>query len=181
MNSRIVTDPIFADFLRAQLAQAQALAAQSDIVDVIPLFGEPFFQFVVEFKCRGLTQDDKGAVVESDGPWAYGVNFPANYLRGGFGAPNVLAYIGPAPRPFHPNQRGKLICLEVRPAMPLTDIIYSLYELTTWSLVGTGDGGLNAEAAQWYRNQDPRRFPLDRRPLKRRAPDVTVKPADPKP
>jgi hypothetical protein len=178
MTNPSVTDPILADFLRGQLVQGMKLGAQSDVATVIPIFGNPPQQYVIEFRCKGLRKDERGAIVESNGPWGFGVNFPANYLRGGFHAANVIAYLGPVTNPFHPNQKGQFVCLDVLPAMPLTDIIYSLYELVTWSLLSTHDEGLNHEASQWYRNQNPARFPVDRRPLKRRVPK---QPEDPTP
>jgi hypothetical protein len=42
-------------------------------------------------------------------------------------------------------------------------------DLLTWRLYSTRDEGLNHAAAQCARNQPPERFPVDRRPLKRRA------------
>ena len=97
------------------------------------------------------------------------------------GPAEVLAYLGPVANPFHPNLRSPFVCFEVRPATSLTDLIFSLFELVTWSLVSTHDEGLNHEASQWHRNhKDSRRFPIDCRPLKRRALNFTVTPLDPK-
>ena len=177
MSNLTVTDAILADFLREQFTQAMQLASQSDLVTVTPLRGDPPRQYVVEFSCKGLMQDENGAVVESDGPWGFGVNFPAKYLRGDCHPSEVLAYLGPVTRIFHPNFKAltPFVCLEVRPATSLTDLIYSLYELVTWGLLSTADEGLNHVASQYYRNQDPKRFPIDRRPLKRRALNLTVK------
>jgi hypothetical protein len=174
-------DAILTDFLREQFAQAVQLASESDLVTVTPLRGNPPSQYVLEFFCKGLAKDEHGAIVQSDGPWGFGVNFPATYLRGNFHSAEVLAYLGPVPKPFHPNLRPPFVCLEVRPATSLVDLIYSLFELLTWSLLSTHDEGLNHEASQYYRNeQDPKRFPIDRRPLKRRALNLTVKPVEPK-
>src|SRR6185436_19649410 len=103
MNEPVMTDKIMADFLQEQCAQGLALAAESDLVTVTPLRGRPPRQFVVEFQCKGMAKDARGAVVPCDGPWGFGINFPANYLRGGFSAPEVLAYLGPVAAPFHPN------------------------------------------------------------------------------
>ena len=180
MNNPNLTDAIFADFLREQFVQGMQLAAQSDLVTVTPLRGNPPSQYVVEYRCKGLAKDEHAAIVESDGPWGFGVNFPANYLRGGFHPAEVLAYLGPVLNPFHPNIKGHFVCFELRPATSLTDLIYSLFELVTWSLVSTHDEGLNHEASQWYRNnKDSKHFPIDSRPLKRRALNLTVKHLDP--
>jgi len=180
MNKPNVTDAILADFLREQFAQGTRLAAQSDLVTITPLRGHPPSQYVVEFRCQGLMQDESGEIVASAGPWGFGVNFPAHYLRGGFHAAEVLAYLGPVPKPWHPNLRPPFVCFEVRPAMPLADIVFTLFDFLSWNLFSTHDEGLNHDASQWYRNQDPKRFPIDRRPLKRRTLNLTVKPVPPK-
>ena len=180
MNEPTVIDEILNDFLREQFTQAMDLASQSDLVTVTPLRGRPPTQYVVEFRCKGLAKDARDKVVMIDGPWGFGVNFPANYVRGGFHVADVVAYLGPVPRPVHPNLRPPFVCFEVRPAMPLTEIIYTLYDFLTWNLFSTHDEGLAHDSAQWYRNQNPNRFPIDRRPLKRRELNLTVKPIDPK-
>ena len=181
MNNPNPIDPILADFLQHQFARGMQLASQSDLVTVTPLRGSPPSDYVVDLRCKGLAKDAHGAIVESDGPWGFGVSFPANYLRGGFHPAEVLAYLGPVASPFHPNMNGHFVCIELLPATGLVDLIYSLFELVTWSLVSTRDEGLNHEASQWYRNQpDPKRFPIDRRPLKRRALNLAVKPFYPK-
>ena len=64
--------------------------------------------------------------------------------------------------------------MEVYPGMPLSEILYALHDLLTWRLYATRDEGLNHAAAQFARNQLAERFPVDRRPLKRR-PDVGFK------
>src|SRR6266850_1620648 len=122
------TDEILADFLREQFVQGIRLASESDLVTVTPLRGNPPSQYVVEFRCKGLAKDERGAIVESDGPWGFGINFPANYLRGKFHAAEVLAYLGPVANPFHPNLRSPFVCVEVKPATSLTDLIYSIFE-----------------------------------------------------
>ena len=180
MPDPTLPDSILADFLSEQRTQGMLLAAQSDLVTVTPLRGNPPSRYVLEFRCRGLMKDESGAVVESDGPWGFGVNFPANYLRGGFHPAEVLAYLGPVPKPWHPNLRPPFVCFELRPAMPLADIVFTLFDFLSWNFFSTHDEGLNHDASQWYRNQDPKRFPIDRRPLKRRTLNLTVKPVNPK-
>ncbi|MEY2410118.1 MAG: hypothetical protein QOF48_2788 [Verrucomicrobiota bacterium] len=181
MNKSRVTDPILDDFLREQLAQATQLASESDLVTVTPMGGVPPSQYVIEFRCRGLKKTSQNRIVADDGPWGFGVNFPANFLRGGFHPAEVLAYLGPVAQPWHPNLRPPFVCLEVRPAMPLTEIIFTLFDLLSWNLFSTQDEGLNHDASQWYRNQDPSRFPIDQRPLKRRIPSLVVTEQESKP
>jgi hypothetical protein len=59
--------------------------------------------------------------------------------------------------------------MHLAPGTGLVDILYALHSLWTYNLVATGDEGLNHAASQWYRQQDRKRFPVDRRPLKRRG------------
>ena len=56
--------------------------------------------------------------------------------------------------------------------MTLVEIVYGLFDLLTWRIYSTRDEGLNHAAAQWAGNQPPERFPVDRRPLKRRTSDA---------
>jgi hypothetical protein len=55
------------------------------------------------------------------------------------------------------------------------DILYACYEIWTWNLYATGDEGLNHAASQWSRQQNRSRFPIDRRPLKRRPGQAAMK------
>ena len=64
---------------------------------------------------------------------------------------------------------GKPPKFTLEPGTGLVDLLHVLHELWTWNLWATGDEGLNHAAAQWARRQDPGRFPIDRRPLKRRS------------
>ena len=57
----------------------------------------------------------------------------------------------------------------MQPGTPLVDLIYQLYEIITYHNVEMRENNaLNLEACSWARsNLD--RFPIDRRPLRRRA------------
>lgn len=168
------TDPIYNAFVRTQLTQGMQMAAESDRMALTPMAGNPPRQFILEFNCKSLVIDEQDRVIERDGLWAFGINFPATYLRGGFHGAEVIAYLGPEPRPWHPQIRPPFVCLEVRPATPLTALAVNLYELITWNLYSTSDDGLNKAASQWYRNSGASRsFPVDRRPLKRVPPPPT--------
>jgi hypothetical protein len=167
-------DNILVSFLQRQCEQARALSAASDLVRAYPMPGRPPFQYRVRFACRGLACDRQGAIVEHD-QWEVGVQFPPNYLRGPVHPSQVLAFLGAGSRPdlapWHPNIKDCFICLEVTPGMELTEILYGLFDLLTWRLYSTRDEGLNHAAAQFARNQPQGRFPIDPRPLKRRARD----------
>jgi hypothetical protein len=168
-------DSVWQGFLDSQYRAGMALAADSDILKLRPVGGPGTDRYVAEYKCRGLVQDDAGKVVEFD-RFAVGIWFPEDYLRR-VDLSLVVTYLGPSPRPWHPNIRPPFLCLHITPGTPLVAILHSCYELFTWRLMNTGDEGLNHAAAQWARKQDPSWFPIDRRPLRRRRLRLEVTPA----
>lgn len=170
-----MADKVYQSFLATQTDEALALAGDSDILTVRPVGKPPQQHFVAEYAARGLVKDRAGQVVEAVG-FAVGIWLPEDYLRHVIEA-QVLSYLGPHPQPWHPNIRPPYMCVHLVAGTPLVDVLYTCYELWTWSLYYTGDEGLNHAATQWARQQDPERFPIDRRPLKRRRLDIEVAPA----
>jgi len=74
---------------------------------------------------------------------------------------------------WHPNIRAPWICVgHVPPGVELTDLVYQVFEMISFHR-WTPHDPLNPDAAQWARNHQDR-FPLERRPLKRRSIDVQV-------
>jgi hypothetical protein len=60
--------------------------------------------------------------------------------------------------------------------MPLVDLLYQVYEILTYQkLTPREDDALNKEACHWAR-ANQKRFPIDRRPLKRRSLALEVEP-----
>ena len=164
-----MSDKIFEAFLRRQLEEGMALADSSDVLDLTPLAGgEPPFRYIAHFEGRrGLVREPGGQIVEFE-KFMVGIWFPEDYLRR-VNIPQVLTYLGPHPDPWHPNIRRPFLCAHIEPGTGLVDILYACHEIWTWNLFATGDEGLNHAASQWSRKQDRSRFPIDRRPLKRRA------------
>lgn len=155
-------------FLHRQLEEGLTLARQSNMLKLAPLPGEPVCRYVAHFDgAKGLIQQPGGRIVEFD-QFVVGICFPPDYLRR-VNIPDVLTYLGPHPAPFHPNIRPPFVCVHLDPGTGLVDILYALHSLWTWNLFATGDEGLNHSASQWSRQQDRKRFPIDRRPLKRRV------------
>ena len=74
---------------------------------------------------------------------------------------------------FTPTSARRWSAQKILPGTELCDILYTLYEMISYSNWAPHDG-LNQEACQWARNHQDL-FPLDRRPLKRRALDLHVK------
>ncbi len=165
-------DQVLKAFLRKQRAEALVLAGESDILKLAAIGGEPPSMFIAHFACKGLVESDDGRIEEAEG-FDVGILLPPDYLRRA-DVRQVLTYLGPHRRPWHPNIKPPYICVRVTPGMPLVDLLYTCHELWTWRLYATGDEGLHHAAAQWARRQDPGRFPVDRRPLKRRLLDLEI-------
>ena len=172
-----MTDRILYAFLERQFEEGMALARESDRLDLEPLGPAPVQRYMASYHARGLALDREAKVVETD-RCDIGIWLPDRYLRQ-VDVAQVLTYLGPHPTPWHPNIRPPFVCLHLRPGTPLVDVLYSCYETWTWDLFATGDGGLNHGAAQWARNQPPERFPVDRRPLKRRSLRLNVEHCSP--
>ncbi len=155
-------DPILEGFLRYQLQEGLALAQQSDVLQLLPISLD---RYRATFRCRGLICADSGEIVEAS-EFAVGIWFPSDYCR----AANpfqVLTWLYPR-NIWHPNIRPPFICIgKIAPATELCDLLYQTYELITYFNFATHDG-MNPDACQWARNHADR-FPLDRRPLKRRV------------
>jgi len=172
-----MNDKVFEGFLKKQCDEAIALANASDLLSVTPLDAPIPQHFIAEFRCKGLVLTQSGEVVEAD-RFLVGIFFPPDYLRRS--QPwEVLTFLGP-PNTFHPNIRcheelpgaGAICVGRVIPGMRLVEILYQIYEIITYTKVNLHDS-LNPTAAMWAR-ANMARFPVDRRPLKRRVLDIQV-------
>lgn len=159
-----MTDPILHAFLATQLIEGMALAAASDVLEVVPLAGVPPRKYLLRFRCTGLVTSDDGSVVEAD-DFAAGVFFRDDHLR--VASPSTLVTWLHPRTIHHPNVQAPAVCLgRVAPGMSLVEIIYQLHALITYNKA-TLDDALNVTAAAWARDHQDR-LPLDRRPLKLR-------------
>jgi ubiquitin-protein ligase len=162
-----IPDPILRAFLERQAEEGRALARASDILDLDCLPGGQ--HFIATYHCRGLVKDPAGAVREA-GAFHVGITFPAGYLRN-VNPPEILTLLGPL-NTYHPNLTfgGPFICIgHIVPGMQLVDILYQIYEVLSYQRVTPReDNALNREACRWARANQAR-FPIDPRPLKRRA------------
>jgi len=159
-------DPIFGAFLERQAEEGRALAQASDILDLDCL---PTGQhFLAHYACRGLVKGPDNVVREAEG-FHVCVFFGAAYLRT-VNPIEVLTFLGPL-NTFHPNLAfgAPFICVgRITPGMPLVDLLYQVYEILSYQkLTPREDDALNREACIWAR-ANQHRFPIDRRPLKRR-------------
>jgi hypothetical protein len=170
-------DKIFEAFLKRQYEEGMALAESSDLLDLYPMGVEPPNRYVAAFRCKGLVGGGDGEPIEAD-YFEVGIWFPSDYLRRAEPF-QVLTWLGPWDV-FHPNisDKGPFICVgKLAPNTPLVDILYQCFEIITYNKVTMReDDALNAAACVWARDNQ-HRFPIDRRPLKRRALDLKIEEA----
>jgi hypothetical protein len=163
-----VADRILSAFLERQRAEGLALAHESDLISLIPV-SPTGDRYVAEFRCTGLVEDAPGQVIDAD-HFQVGIWFPDTYLRQADPF-RVLTWLGPRTA-WHPNIWAPMsaICVgRLTPGTGLVDILYQVFEIVTWNKVTMReDDALNHAACQWARRHRER-FPVDRRPLKRRA------------
>jgi hypothetical protein len=164
-----MTDKVFNNFLERQHTDGQTLAAQSDILRLMPAAGAPPQQYIAEFRCQGVVQDRQGRVAEA-GLFAVGIFFPNDYLRRA-ATPEVLTWLAPV-NVLHPNIFGPAgaICIgRLEPGTGLVDILYQVFEIIVYRKFNPREyDSLNKGACAWARNNQGR-FPTDSRPLKRPA------------
>jgi ubiquitin-protein ligase len=166
-------DRIFDAFLRRQHEEGLALARASDIVTLVPLDPQ---HIVLSYACHGLIRTPEGGIAEAT-QFEAGVYFPSDYLRRADPF-QVLAWFGPR-EVWHPNisNQAPLICVgKLAPGTPLVDLVYRVYEIIAYHrYTPREDDALNKAACAWARN-NAHRFPIDRRPLKRRQLALEVHP-----
>ena len=161
-------DPIFQSFLAAQYERGMTLAGESDLLELEPLGESPPNRYIARFRCKGLVRSTSGEITEAD-RFEVGIWFPSDYLRRANPA-QVLTWLGPR-QVYHPNIADDLplVCVgRLYPGTELVDILFQLFEMITYAKVTMReDDALNREACAWAR-ANQHRFPIDRRPLRRR-------------
>lgn len=167
-------DKIFESFLKRQYEEGMELARSSDLIELYPMGGDPPNRYIAEFRCKGLVRAVGGDAVEAD-HFEVGIWFPSDYLRRAEPF-QVLTWLGPMDV-FHPNisDKAPFICVgRLAPNTRLIDIVYQCFDIITYNKVTMReDDALNREACAWAR-KNQHRFPIDRRPLKRRALDLRL-------
>jgi hypothetical protein len=169
-------DPVFENFLRRQHEDGMALAAASDLLELTP---GPLLRlpptYIATYRCKGLVRLPDGAIGEADFFQA-GIWFPSDYLRR-IDPFEILRWFGPA-NIWHPNisEMLPLICVgRLTPGTPLVDILYQIFEIITYNkFTPREDDSLNKACCSWARDNQ-HRFPVDRRPLKRRPLNLEVR------
>jgi hypothetical protein len=161
-----MNDAILESFLGRQLAEGMALAAASDLVELHPLGPEPVQRYVARLRCRGLVR--LGERVAAHDCFDVGVHFPSDYLRR-VNPLEVLTLLGPF-ETWHPNCRPPGFCPgHLAPGTTLVEILHQCVEILSWRKVTMKeDDCMNPAACAWAR-ANRHRFPVDDRPLRRRA------------
>jgi hypothetical protein len=188
MGGEASMDTVLRAFLERQFVDGMALAAASDLLDLVPIEfpveDGPPVRYLAKFSCTGLRMID-GAVREAN-EFVVGITFTPDHLVT-VDPMRVITWV--APDDFHhPNVgRGPLrshgpltICVgNVWPGVSLVDLLYQTFEVITYHKVTmTESDALNWEACQWARwNAD--RFPVDRRPLKRASRGLEIYEVEP--
>ena len=165
-------DRIFESWLERQHAEGAALAAASDVLSLWPEPDSPPRRYVASFDCQTMVRTDGEAV-----PWRgceVLIQFPPDYLRLVPDPAQIVALMSP-PRLFHPNVAPPFLCIgRIAPGTRLCELLVQLYEILTFQkLTPREDDALNRDACAWAR-RNMHRFPLDTRPLRRRAAEFEV-------
>jgi hypothetical protein len=162
-----MTDRVLAAFLERQHADAMALAAASDLVTLVPLPGTPPQRYFLKLACKGLVRTASGEIAEASN-FLCGIWLADDHLRH-VDPFRVLTWLEPA-NVFHPNLKPPLACIgRMTPGTPLVDIVYRVFEVVTYRRVTMLENdALNHDACVWAR-RNRHLFPIDSRPLKRRA------------
>ena len=160
-----MSDKIHTSFLRAQREQALALAAASDLLELTPGPGDAPSRYVARFKCDGLVRMPAGEIARAN-RFDVGIQFPESYLR--HVEPLQVATMLWPHNVWAPNVNGFGICVgHLPPGTTLVEILYQLFDIIAWNRFRLDDA-LNPDACEFARN-NMGMFPIDRRPLKRRA------------
>src|SRR5438105_3063891 len=120
-----MNDRILVAFLKKQQEEGMALAGQSDILKLSALGPLPQ-HYVATFHCKGLVQENGGAIVEAN-RFVVGYYFSDDYLR--VVDPGQTVVLFEPSRTWHPNIRSPFMCLgRIAPATSLVDLIYRSFE-----------------------------------------------------
>jgi hypothetical protein len=174
-----VIDTVHAGFFARQREAGRALAAASDRLVLTPLGGAVPQRYVAEFDCNGLARAPSGEIVVAS-RFVVGISFSDEHLRK-VEPYEVLTLLAPRTA-FHPNVSVPFMCVGgIAPGTELVDLLYRCFELVSWQRVTAVEAkALDPVACVWARNHR-HRWPVDTRPLKRRAAQLVVEPVERRP
>lgn len=167
-------DRIAAAFFAHQCAAGLALAADSDVLELTPIGPPPVQRYLAHFDCATLVRQDDGTVAEARG-FVVGLSLPSHYLDH-VHPMEVASWLHPvACEPVLPHVAPPLICLgHIAPGTPLVELLLQVHEIGRGAkMTMVESNALNRSACVWAR-ANQHRYPVDRRPLRRRALDFTL-------
>jgi hypothetical protein len=153
--------------LRSDQRCLTQLKSESTIFDFIAV-GDPAEQYVLRFRGRGVYRSDGANEVLLRSEHEVLLRLGAGYPRG---LPS-LTWRTPI---FHPNIASSgVVCLGAygqhwAPSVTLEELVSMLWDMIRYVNFDV-DSPYNREAAIWAKTVEPRRFPLDPRPLR----DITA-------
>ena len=168
--SKGIHDRVFTNFLESQYEKAIELDRASDIVHVFPKTSQLCQLYAALFRCKGLVIE-KGNVIEHN-EFSVGIFFPDDYLRR-CDPTQIITWLSPR-NVWHANIKNPFVCVgRITPGTGIVDLLHRIFEVVSYQKITMVESNaLNREACQWARNNSDR-FPLDRRPLRRRRIELT--------
>jgi ubiquitin-protein ligase len=158
-----MSDPILRRFLEESWGNARALAERSDILELVPVDGDPPSTVIAHFRAGCYVMSANGPRIH-EGGFTVGFRFPDRYLSAVL--PWEMAQVVGPLNLWHPNVRPPAICLgSIRPGTELRDLLFRTYDLITNRRRSNPADPLNPDASSWFRRQWPV-APADLRPLK---------------
>ncbi len=157
---------VFEDFIEHSDRAGQSLAEQSDVMILcrFPMPGVGLW--IAEFKVPYLAQRADGSIAVAPGPLVISIRFGPDYLR--VVSPFEIVQVREWDL-FHPNHRAPILCAgDVKPGMPLPQVVRHVYEIITYQNMATDDG-LNLAACHRLRDEPQLLDLLDHLPLVRRT------------
>jgi len=165
-----MTDTIVTRFLKDQCERGMALAANSDVLDLVAMHDRedvPPQHYIAMYHCKSALRLRTGQIRVTESQFDIGIFFGQNHLRA-VDPLRLVTWLGPA-NIVHPNIRPPFVCLgRIYKGIALVDILYQVFEIITYVNWSSHDS-LDATGAQWARNHQ-QLFPVDRKTLVRRKP-----------
>jgi hypothetical protein len=170
-------DHVFDAFCRAAAREAETLAAQSDVLAIVPLPPMPPSRFLLRFAIPYLRRRPDSTIEPAPGPILAGIRFPADYLLGT--DPHLWMRVVSIETPalIHPNVREGVACLgaQFAPGTPFRVLVRAVYDLLTYQLMTLDEqNALDPEACRALRAAPDLFTHLSAPPLTRRTHRITV-------
>lgn len=127
-------DTVYRRFLENSHAAGVQLAAESDVLDLFPVWPYPPRKFLFEFHLPYLRCNLEGTVEVAPGPIIGVINFPETYLRS-VDTNLPFKIVSVKTRDLtHPNIRGTVVCLgrNFRPGTPIQALLWNLWDILTY-------------------------------------------------